>query len=343
MADNILASRTALGAEWLAHRFDEATGTIRFVDYDRQTRAAVPFLTDDHLPQREYRSMTRDEARVIGQTAPVHFIFHSGFCCSTLLAACLDRPGLASGLSEPVILNDIVGWRMRGAPPEAIGPLLADALRLLARPFPGDQAVVVKPSNVVNGLAAAMLAIQPQARAIVMHAPLDDFLTSIAKKGLDGRRWVRELFVKLRAEGRVQALGFTDVDFLGQTDLQIGAMAWLAQQSLFASLIAGAPDRVRALDSAAFLAQPEAALARAAAHFGLRLDADQLTAMLDGPLQRNSKDGSSFSAADRAADYDKGRAAHGDEIAKVAMWAAEVARTVGIDTRLGAPLITQPV
>jgi len=339
MADNILARQAALGAEWLAHRFDEATGTIRFVDYDRQTRAAVPFLTDDHLPRRDYRSMTRDDARAIVQTAPVHFIFHSGFCCSTLLAACLDRPGLASGLSEPVILNDIVGWRMRGAPPEAIGPLLADALRLLGRPFPGDQAVVVKPSNVVNGLAAAMLAIQPKAHAIVMHAPLEDFLTSIAKKGLDGRRWVRELFVKLRAEGRVQTLGFTDLDFLGQTDLQIAAMAWLAQQSLFANLIAETPNRVRALDSTAFLAQPEAALTHAAAHFGLTLDPDQLAAMLGGPLQRNSKDGSSYSAADRAADYDRGRAAHGDEIAKVTMWANEVARTVGIDTKLGAPLI----
>ena len=342
MADNILASRTALGAEWLVHRFDEATGTIRFVDYDRQTRAAVPFLTDDHLPQREYRSMTRDEARVIAQTAPVHFIFHSGFCCSTLLTACLDRPGLASGLSEPVILNDIVGWRMRGSPPEAIGPLLADALRLLARPFPGDQAVVVKPSNVVNGLAAAMLAIQPQAHAIVMHAPVDDFLTSIAKKGLDGRRWVRELFVKLRAEGRVQALGFTDLDFLGQTDLQIAAMAWLAQQSLFGSLIAGAPGRVRVLDSAAFLAQPDAALAHAAAHFGLALDSAGLAQILAGPLQRNSKDGGRYTAADRAADYDTGRAAHGDEIAKVAMWASEVAHAVGIDTALGSPLIAPP-
>lgn len=145
--------------------------------------------------------------------------------------------------------------------------------------------------------------------------------------------------MKLRAEGRVQALGFTDLDFLGQTDLQIAAMAWLAQQSLFGSLIAGAPDRVRVVDSAAFLAQPEAALAHAAAHFGLKLDPAGLAQILAGPLQRNSKDGGRYTAADRAADYDTGRAAHGDEITKVAMWAQEVARAVGIDTSLGAPLI----
>ncbi|MBJ7439558.1 MAG: hypothetical protein JHD35_11100 [Sphingopyxis sp.] len=338
MADNILANRAALGAEWLAHRFDETTGTIRFVDYDRQMRGAVPFLTDDHLPPRAFRSMTREAARVIGQVAPVHFIFHSGFCCSTLLTACLDRPGLASGLSEPMILNDVVGWRMRGASPDSVMSLLTDALRLLARPFPGDPAVVIKPSNVVNGLAAAMLAAQPQARAITMHAPLDDFLVSIAKKGIDGRRWVRELFVKLRAEGRVQSLGFTDLDFLGQTDLQIAAMAWLAQQSLFQSLISGAPDRVRSLDSTTFLAQPDTILTQAAAHFGLPLDSDQLAQILAGPLQRNSKDGRRFTAADRAADYDGSRTAHADEIGKVVLWTHEVARSVGLPATLGAPL-----
>lgn len=337
MADNILANR-ALGAEWLAHRFDEATGTIRFVDYDRQVRGAVPFLTDDHLPMRPFRSMTREEARKIGQIAPVHFIFHSGFCCSTLLTACLDRPGLASGLSEPMILNDVVGWRMRGASPDAVMSLLADALRLLGRPFPGDPAVIVKPSNVINGLAAAMLAAQPQARAIVMHAPLDDFLVSIAKKGLDGRRWVRELFVKLRAEGRVQSLGFTDLDFLGQTDLQIAAMAWLAQQALFQNLISAAPERVRSLDSKTFLAQPDAVLTQTADHFDLAMDSDQRAQILVGPLQRNSKDGRKYTATDRAAEYNGSRTAHADEIEKVVLWTQEVARSVGLPTTLGSPL-----
>jgi hypothetical protein len=340
MTHSILAKPVPLGPEWLAHRYDEATGQIRFVDYDRAARSAIPFLTDDYLPPRDYRALSRQEAQAIGQSAPVHFIFHSGFCCSTLLAACLDLPGLASGFSEPMILNDVSGWRRRGGSPDAIGPVLADALRLLARPFPGDQASVVKPSNVVNGLAGAMLAIQPQARAVVMHAPLSDFLVSIAKKGLDGRHWVRELFVKLRAEGRVQHLGFNDLDFLGQTDLQVAAMAWLAQQSLFADLIAKTGGRVRSLDSAAFMTGPEAAIRQVAGHFGLALSEDQLSAIAAGALARDSKNGRSFSAADREAEYRRMHALYGDEIDKVAIWTAQVAASQGLALDLKAPILS---
>lgn len=339
MADSILASPEQLGPEWLAHRFEETTGNIRFVDYDRATRRSVPFLTDDHLPPRAHRTLSRRQAEAIQQSAPIHFIFHSGFCCSTLLVSALDMPGLASGFSEPTILNDIVGWRLRGGAPNSVGLALADALRLLGRPFDDDQAAVIKPSNVVNGLGKAMLAIQPEAKAVVMYAPLSDFLVSIAKKGLEGRTWVRELFVKLRAEGRVQKLGFTDLDFLGQTDLQIAAMAWLAQQCQFEELIAGTSGRVVSLDSATFMENSEIALRRVAHHFGLNISHDQVTAAMAGAMTRDSKNGRRFNADDRKAEYDRMHGIHGDEIIKVVAWATHISRGANIPVSLGAQLI----
>ncbi|MCR5870828.1 hypothetical protein LRS12_08975 [Sphingomonas sp. J344] len=69
-------------------------------------------------------------------------------------------------LSEPVLLNDIVGIRRRGemAGPE-IARLLDDALLLLARRWGPDETVVLKPSNIVAGLMGPMLALRPDARA----------------------------------------------------------------------------------------------------------------------------------------------------------------------------------
>src|SRR6476659_3854551 len=185
-----------LSPEWLAYRFDEATGEIRFVDYDRATRASAAFLFDQYLPDRPFRAEARERAKELAPaTAPLHLIFHSGFCCSTLFARCFDQPGLASSLSEPMILNDVVGWRQRGAAPAEVGRLLSDTLGLLARPFEGDQAVVLKPSTIINGLAPAIMKLSAGSRAVVMYAPLEDHLTSLAKKGYDGRRWGRELFM----------------------------------------------------------------------------------------------------------------------------------------------------
>lgn len=329
-----------LAPEWLAHRFDESRNEVRFVDYDRAARSAAPFLTDDYLPSREYRAEPRDRAKVLAPpAAPIHFIFHSGFCCSTLFAQCFDQPGLATVFSEPMILNDAVGWRKRGAPPVEVGRLVDDALALLARPFEGDQAALVKPSTVVNGLAPAMMGIRADARAITMYAPVEDFVTSIAKKGLEGRLWVRELFLNMRRDGLLGALGFSDEQFFGQTDLQIAGAVWLGQQSLFRDLMARFPERVRSLDSTAFLAGPAAAIDAAGEFFGLTVTPDHIRAAERGPLSRNSKDRKRYSRGAREAEYKAARAAYGDEIDKVAVWARAVSDSAGLPLKLDQPLV----
>lgn len=328
-----------LGAEWLAHRYDETSDSIRFAEFDRATRSSVPFLTDSYLPAQPFRAEPRDKALALAPpTAPAHFIFHSGFCCSTLFAACFDQPGLASTLSEPMILNDVVGWRKRGASPNEVGKLLGDALSLLERPFDGDQATVVKPSTVVNGLAAAIMRLRPDAKAVVMYAPLEDFITSIAKKGLDGRLWARELFIAMRLERLVDGLGFSDEQFFGQTDLQIAASAWLGQQRLFGNLLDAFPGRVRSLDSKRFLDDPTGAIEAGAELFGLRIDNSNLESAKAGPLALNSKDGKPFTRGAREAEYRSARETYRSEIEKVATWAAAVAESTNIDLALAQPL-----
>lgn len=329
-----------LGPQWLAHRYDETTDQVRFVDYDRAARAAVPFLTDQYLPAKPFRAETRASARQLAPaTAPIHFVFHSGFCCSTLLASCFDQPGLATTFSEPMLLNDIIGWRKRGARPADVGQLLDQSLALLARPFAGDAAAIVKPSTVVNGLAMAMLRLRPESSAILIHAPLRDFLISIAKKGIDGRLWARELFLAMRREGLTQRLGFDDEAYFGQTDLQIAASAWLGQQQLFTDLVAAYPGRVRTIDSDRFLGAPADTIRAAAALFGLELTDARIEAALSGTMQRNSKDGAAFGRAAREAEYAAALAAHEDEINKVDAWAQAVAKAAGIAIHLGRPLL----
>lgn len=238
-----------------------------------------------------------------------------------------------------MILNDIHGWRKRGATPAAVGALLDDALSFLARPFDGDVAAVIKPSTLLNGLASAMLRLRPGAQAILIHAPLRDFLVSIAKKGLDGRLWARELFLSMRREGLTGSLGFDDEAFFGQTDLQIAACSWLGQQALFAALVSAYPDRVRTIDSEGFLDRPDAALRAVAQHFRLDFSGDRLTQALSGPLQRNSKDQTSYSKEGRKADYARAFEKYGDEVNKVELWASEVAEAADIRLQLAAPLL----
>lgn len=326
--------------DWLAHRYDEGHDAIQFVHAPRPLRRSIPFLTDEYLGQSGDPAILARSDAVAGAPSAraVHFIFHSAYCCSTLLARAFDIPGTAHSLSEPQILNDMVGWRHRGGNPAQIGMVTDAALRLLARPFEDGEATIVKPSNIVNGLSEALMSMRPDANAVLLYAPLRLFLGSIARKGMWGRLWVRELLSRQLAEGLVD-LGFEPRDYLLQTDLQAAAVGWLAQHRLFASMATKWPGRVRTLDSETLVARPAEAMGMLAALFGLDLNESQIPAIVADVFSRDSKSGKAFADGQRVADQQGAEALHADEIEKVASWAEAVARSAGIDMSLPAPLL----
>lgn len=327
-------------AGWLAHRYDPGHDAFHFRRVDRAARAAVPFLTDLHLGEEPSpvvlrRADCRTAAK--GHPTPLHFLFHSAYCASTMLAHALDQPGVATSLSEPVLLNDMVGWRRRGANPRDHAAVMDDALALIGRSFTADEAVIVKPSNIFNPLARGALMLRPEARAILLYAPLRDFLLSVARKGMWCRLWCRELLEGYLTDGFVQ-LGFDARDYFRQSDLQVAAVGWLAQQQAFAALLAWAPDRIASLDSAALTSDPIAAVVAAMDHLGL--DSDR-AAIADHPaLGRNSKSGAPFAAGERKRDLAAAEAAYGEEIAQVVGWAEAVADQAGIPLSLPKALLT---
>lgn len=327
-----------LAPEALAHRYDDANDAVHFLMVPRAMRKAAPFLIDAHLPDQATIVPRADALGAAPAAAPLHFVFHSAYCCSTLVANALDIPGVATSLKEPQILNDLVGWRHRGAAPAAVGQLLDNALTLLSRPFDHGEAVIIKPSNVVNGLAIPMLRLREQSRALLLYAPLPVFLASIARKGMWGRLWVRELLSRQLVDGLVD-LGFEPRDHLLHTDLQAAAVGWLAQQRLFGQMAARWPDRVRTLDSERLVAEPQRALAGIAAQFGLPLDAGMIARIVAAEFSRDAKDGSRFAPGQRQTARQSAETVHGEEIEKVTIWARSVADRAGVAMDPGAPLL----
>lgn len=332
----------ARDAVWLPHRYDESQDAVHFLRLTREEHREVTFITDEYIAAETPRLVLRrrDVAAAAAPAAPLHFIFHSAYCCSTVLARAVDVEGVAMGLKEPMILNDMVGWRRRGAQPQVLTGVLDDVLSLLSTPFSPGETVVVKPSNILNGLAAGMLGLRPQSNALLLYAPLPDFLRSVARKGLWGRRWVRELFIGQLRDGIVD-LGLDEQNYLDLTDLQIAAAGWLAQHDVFAKLIGRfGPARVRTLDSATLMARPGEAMARLSDLFGLGLDPPAIAAILAGPaFTSHSKSNTGFGAADRLAEQRDAAATHAEEIEKVAIWAGAVADAAGVSLRLEAPLL----
>lgn len=340
---SLAAAETAIArdAEWLAHRYDPGHDAVHFLPVSRAVHRTSIFLTREHLPDNLAPLILPRRAVMAAAppAGPLHFVFHSAFCCSTLIARAFDRPGWAMGLKEPTILNDLVGWRRRGDRGPDMASVLNDVLTLLARPFAENEAVIVKPSNAINALAAPILALRPDSHAVLLYAPLRTYLGSVAKKGMDGRLWVRVLLLGLLDDNLVD-LGFAPRDYLGLTDLQVAAVGWLAQQALFARLVAqfGA-DRVRTLDSEQLTGDPAGTMRRLAMLFGLPVDNATLDAIVTGPaFTRHSKLDADFGIADRAGEHRVAADTHAEEIDKVMIWTEAVAAAAGVTTNPPAPL-----
>jgi hypothetical protein len=210
-------------------------------------------------------------------------------------------------------------------------------LHLLQRPFEEGERVIIKPSNVVSALMEPMLGLRPRAKAILLYAPLHAYLASIARKGLDGRLWVRELFSKQLVDGTVN-LGFSAKDYLRLTDLQVAAAGWLAQHVLFMRLATIMPDRCRMVNSEELVAASSAALAGVGTFFGLSIDRGTADEIAKREFGRDAKSGASFAPGQRRAHEQVGSQIHRDEIEKVVIWIGHVAKNAGTEIEAPATL-----
>ncbi|WP_116089924.1 hypothetical protein [Sphingomonas crusticola] len=336
------ASKLGTDPCWLPHRVDVRKGEVSFLRLDREAHRRATFLTDEYIgvdtPRRTLPIAALDVAARSAIPGRCHFIFHSAFCCSTLLARAFDIPGSAMGLKEPTALMDLSEAALSGV---QIGRILGPVLDLLSRPLSPSEAVVIKPTNVVNPLIDALLAQRGDAHALLLYSPLPAFLRSVAQKGLFGRIWARRSAASLARRPEFDP-GYSAAERWEHSDLQVAALAWLQQQAQFARLARSQPaGRVATLDSETLLADPLRALTALAALFQLDVPGLALDEIATGPIfTRNSKrHDQPLDASLRAEQHAQAANAYGEEITMVVRWAEAVANHVGIPMQLSAPLI----
>ena len=330
-----MTSPTAITTDpdWLPHGFDRTGDALTFVNVPRPARDALTFLSDEHYQGRypkqdlPFSSVQLED----GPGRPLHFIFHSSFCCSTLLARALEVPGIALSLREPDVLIHLANMLVRDEGQRS-AQRLDTTLKLLSRTYAPDEIVIAKPSNFANRLLEPVLRRDERTRAILLYSDLPTLLRSIAKKGIWGRVYGRQYYRNILAWTSMR-LGFSAAETFEQTDLQIAALAWLMQIHQFneASRSFGA-ERVIMLDSARFLEDPAGTLVKAAAFFRIGLKPQAARDIAAGPIfSTHSELGEApYSTAERASDHGSVDTAHGEEIEVVVKWITAVAGEAAI-------------
>lgn len=344
-------SEVALGAvvgdyRWFVEDFHAARQQLAFVNAGRESLAAQPFL--DHRWNQQ--GLPRAQAHLenvkaaIGCDSPprLNFIWHTSFCCSTLLVHAFDAPGRCLPLSEPLVLVSMAdtkraatleqGWHLSG--------LAETVFRLMARPECEGASVLVKPSNFANILLpdAARLT---KGRSLFLYSDLSSFLVSITKTGFALRKYVRKLFTNLIGHQR-DRLPWSQAEIFQMSDLEIAALAWHLQMLEFREALSALGTRAVSLNCDDFLDRPRDTLLRLDAFFGLGLGVDHWDAVLGGShLLRHAKSPSvAYSPDQRRADAESVRRQLGADLDRVEEWSYRACPVTPRSTPLPRPLQT---
>lgn len=311
---------------WTPHAIDAATKTVEFIRIPNSalTQPGFLFEFEPEKPSDRQRATFEQVAQMRPVTVPLHFIFHTAFCRSTLLTRALNITGVSSGLSEPAIFAAIANAD------EEAKPLIPALLNLLARARDEEKVVFAKPTNHANRIIPRLLDASPSSRAILMTNDLPGFLSSIRKRGLLGRRWGRELFLEMQS--------YAGIDFqmnaresFAMTDMQAAGLAWFLNQNFFQSIQKSTfADRVRVLDGDRFNSDRAATLKAVLEFTEVELsDVKANRAASSEIFESHAKLGGRF--VDVAQDIASNQMIDEQEADQVAHWLSYFAHQLGLD------------
>lgn len=334
--------RLVLDPHWLPHHYDPRADTLTFIRAPREDQRRAVFLDGRFAAAMQQSqpvpiaALPRREVRA--NAGRLHFIFHTAFCCSTLLTRALDIPGVSTGLKEPAIFLPFA--KMWTSPRQRPGArdALEVVLDLMSRPLSPGETQVVKPSNATNHIIPHLLHTRTDARAVVMTSSLESFLSAVVRRGAEGRQSMRGVLA-----GFAETIPFdpplAESETLLLTDLQAASLAWLMQTAFLDSVAQRFGGRVRVLDCDTLLAKPAETLSAVGDFFGLeKADWDKIA---NGPVFReHAKNlGAPFDAAARTRQRIDTTSVYRGEIEPAIAWAKALAQRFNVPPTLTETLL----
>jgi hypothetical protein len=321
----------AADPHWFPECFDQVRGEICLVQTDSNDLSVQTFL--DHRWKRDRAQRVRLRIEELRQQrsnpSPLAIIWHTGFCCSTLLAKALQN-GWVLSLCEPQILPEIADAGREGlfARNAGLRGLPRFTLDLLARPLEPNSAIVLKPAPAANVLLPEA-ARRPNTRNLFLYSDCRSFLISIAGQKEDGAKYARRMFLNIVGDGHPQ-FQWPPARLFLLSDLEIAALVWHIQIAEFRRALPLLGANPASLDCEALLARPVTALEGVANYFRLPVVRPSATV-----LARNAKNPS------KAYDAETRRARHaeiahqlGPDLDRIVEWSYDVSS----GTPRGAPL-----
>jgi hypothetical protein len=224
---------------------------------------------------------------------PIHYVLHTAFCCSTLLARYFELLPECFVMKEPQLLAELGMPNTRCAPqwPE----LFALTIRLLSRTYHEHQHPVIKANVPTNILGRELLEQNSKATVIFLINPLRDLLLA-ALKSRRRRGQIRywNHYTAMQLSDRIPELATVDPDDL--SDAEAIAYWWLVNRFICQDLLESEyRSRVLVVDGTELAKAPTNTLPPIMAHCGLPLDERELKRIVNhSSVHKHAKDLSTF-------------------------------------------------
>lgn len=238
---------------------------------------------------------------------PLHFLFMTDFCGSTLLAnalgklkgvSCLNEVRAFAGLATyKRLLDRNMVARFKGAAgQEDWQRVLRLVIFSMSRSVRGDT-VVIKEWTPANYIISDILRCHEHIRAIFLYSDIEDYLNAIFRQ-----HWRRE-FTRRRI-----VIEFIETDLWPKihedkatlSDSKIAAAHWFLQQQAFLRIDQTVLSGIRSLHNSELYNHPVETVAAVARHFGMDIPMEEATEAFAAVSQRHSKRGDRpYSMGDR--------------------------------------------
>ena len=334
-------------------RINLDSGTLEFARVDPGQFRSANFL-DERLERQAgaRKSLSIQDATELVSKARarqdgrrrINHIFHSAFCCSTLISRCLDIPGRSRSLREPSVLLQLANYKRAGHPfardRDKFLSLIDTAIVCLTFTGDGGEYVALKATNAANNIAGEISACESTGNILLLYSGLERFLVSVIGKGEGCRAYVRTLFNLIRGDSP-QIRDIPLETCMQMTDLQLAAFVWYMQLDQYLGLL-GTPARsaIRTLDCDSFLESPAPTLVRLGTHFGYDIAPQVFEGIVSGPaFKRYSKNPDrAYNNAVRDEQSRDILAKHGEEIRLVIEWSTRIRAEGPLQLPLPQPL-----
>lgn len=338
--------------DYLLYGINPARSELIFLEVTRETYRNSTFLderisrTRDRVHGFDLEEVVNAMSQVPTRSKPVHYIFHTAFCCSTLLAKSLDFEDRTMSLREPMVFTNLANAKRILKKKDQFDTeywqnMVNISVKLLNKVYNPEEQVIVKATNMANNVAADALNVNRDSKAILLTSSLESYIASNIKKKDEALEKIPLIakFFSMDSDyiDHFPELKLPDLDFLQRI-----IFAWHIQRYMFMQLVENfGQNRVRTMDADELLDRPFDSL-QAARDF---LDLDIPDKMLREKIGSNvwHRDAKSpekpFNRTVRAADYaeilDHNRTLIDDAIG----WSAMLQDGVPVADPLPSPLL----